>query len=155
MVQVSGLNALRRVIEEESNDGRALAEDPAHNPICTVSRDDSIPCIFVHWKGYATSAQLRFIHECLIDLIKRERMSKTLGDDTALVAVTSEDQDWIGENWTPRAVAAGLRFAASKRPQGYYGRTSVNHIQAVISSKLCVRSFDDLAEARAWLRSAQ
>jgi hypothetical protein len=78
-------------------------------------------------------------------------VSKVLGDDTALVSVGSEDQDWIIWEWMPRAIAAGLRVIASKSPNSYYGRTSVNRIQAVISPKLRVRSFDDLADAREWL----
>jgi hypothetical protein len=150
-MQVSGLDALKRVIEKEPNDGRALIDNLADNPICTVSRDDSVPCLFVQWKGYATSAQLRFIHERLIGLIERHRVCKVLGDDTALVAVSSEDQDWIIGDWFPRAIAAGLRFAASKRPRGYYGRASVNRIQAVISAKFKIKSFDSLTDARAWL----
>jgi hypothetical protein len=151
MVGLSGLDVLKRVIEEESNDGRALAENLADNPICAVSLDDAVPCIRVQWRGYATSAQLRFIHESLIGLIKRHRVSKVLGDDSALVSVTSEDQDWIIWEWLPRAIAAGLRVVASKNPNGYYGRMSVNRIQAVISPKLRVRSFDNLTDARQWL----
>lgn len=148
---LGGLTALKRAIEEESRDGRALAENLADNPICSVTKDDAVPCIFIQWKGYATSAQIRFIHECLIALIERNRISKILGDDTALVTVSTEDQDWIIWDWIPRAIAAGLRFAASKSPKGYYGRASVSRIQAVISPKIGVRSFDNLADARAWL----
>jgi hypothetical protein len=151
MTGLSGLDALKRVIEEESNDGRALAENLADNPICAVSFDDAVPCVRLQWRGYATSAQLRFIHECLIGLIKQHHVSKILGDDTALVSVTSEDQDWIIWEWIPRAIAAGLRVIASKRPHGYYGRVSVDRILAVISPKLRVRSFDDLTDARQWL----
>jgi hypothetical protein len=52
---MSGLDALKRIIENESNKGRALAENLADNPICIASRDDGVPCIFVQWKGYATA----------------------------------------------------------------------------------------------------
>jgi hypothetical protein len=148
---MDGLQALKRIIDKESSDGRALAENLADNPICAVSFDHSIPCIFVQWKGYATSAQIRYVHECLISLIEQHQVSKILGDDTALVAVTGEDQEWITSDWMPRAVAAGLRVAASKSPDGYYGRTSANRIQARISPKITIRSFDDLTDARAWL----
>jgi hypothetical protein len=155
MAQVSGLDALRRVIEEESNDGRALAENLSDNPICTVTRDDDVPCIFVNWKGYATSAQIRFVHECLVGLIGRHGVSKILGDDTALVSIDNEDQEWIIWDWIPRAIAAGLRVVASKKPNGFFGRMSVDRIQAVISPKLRIRSFDNLSDARAWLRHPQ
>jgi len=152
MAGLNGFHALKRVIEEESSDGRALAANLSDNPICAVTRDDSVPCIFVQWRGYATSAQLRYIHECLIGFIERDRISRILGDDTALVSVATEDQEWIIWDWIPRALAAGLRVVASKRPNGYHGRTSVNRIQAVISPKLMIKSFNNLNDARQWLR---
>jgi hypothetical protein len=149
------LAALKHQIETESTDGRALARNLAENPICTVTRDESAQCLFVRWKKYATSAQVRYIHECLIDLIKRYRLSRILGDATALVTIDGEDQDWIIQEWTPRALAAGLRTVASKGPNGYYGRMAAARIQTILSRKLAVRSFDDLAAAREWLCGVQ
>lgn len=87
------VGVLKQLIENESSDGRALARNLADNPICTVMRDDSVPCLFVQWKNCATSAQIRFIHECLIDLIKGQGVSEILGDDTALVNISTGDQD--------------------------------------------------------------
>jgi hypothetical protein len=145
------VGVLKQLIENESSDGRSLARNLADNPIRTVARDDSVPCLFVQWKNCATSAQIRFIHECLIDLIKGQGVSEILGDDTALVNISSGDQDWIAQDWLPRARVAGLRTASSKGPNGYYGRTSVIRIQSMLSSKLIIRSFDDLENARKWL----
>jgi hypothetical protein len=68
-------------------DSRALAKNLADNPIYAVALDDAIPCIRVQWRSYATSTQLRFVHESLIGLIERHRVSNVLGDDTALVCV--------------------------------------------------------------------
>ena len=147
------VGVLKQLIENESSDGRALARNLADNPICTVTRDDSVPCLFVQWKNCATNAQIRFIHECLIDLIKGQGVSKILGDDTALVNISTGDQDWIAQDWLPRAMLAGLRTASSKGPNGYHGRTSVIRIQSMLSSKLIIRSFDDLENARKWLAS--
>jgi hypothetical protein len=152
MMRLSGFDALKRAVEEESNDGRALAKSLSDNPIGEVTLDESVPCIFVRWKGYATSVQLRYIHECLIDFIERERVSRILGDDTALVSAAAEDQAWIIWNWIPLAMVAGLWIVASKIPNSYYGKTSVGRIQAVISPKIRIKSFDDLADARRWLR---
>jgi hypothetical protein len=102
-------------------------------------------------EGLRDSAQVRFIHESLIRLIEQDRVAKILADDTALVTLKGTDQDWIIWDWMPRAIAAGLRFAASKSPKSFYGRTSVNRIQVIISPQLTVRSFENLAAARAWL----
>lgn len=94
-----------------------------------MALDDSVPCITIVWKQYATSRQLRFIHENILQMLIRHRVSKILGDDTALPTIHAEDRVWITENWIPRARAAGLVAAASKRPEAYFGQLAVAKIQ--------------------------
>jgi len=145
------LDGLQYLLDGESSDGHALADDLENNPICTVSYDCDVPCLVVRWKHYATSAQVRYIHECLIRLIRKHRVSKILGDDTDLVNIAAIDQHWIVQDWMPRAIAAGLKTAASIKPRAYFGQTSVNRILSFLPAGLAIRSFDNLEEGRAWL----
>ncbi len=64
--------------------------------------DSEVPCITVVWKRYATSAQLRYVHEQLLCLLGGGGVA-VLGDDTQLPTIHREDQRWIAENWWPRA----------------------------------------------------
>jgi len=132
---------------------RRLAENLADNPICAVTVDASIPCIVLVWKRYATSAQLRFIQESALRLLRENALHKILGDDTALPTIHGDDRSWIAENWMPRAIAAGLRAVASKSPLAHFGRVSVDAVLSVAPAPLIWRSFDDMAAARRWLKS--
>jgi hypothetical protein len=146
-----GYDELTRFVETESGDGRALVRNPEDNPICSILYDIAIPSLVIRWKGYATSAQLRFIHETLIHLISKYRADRILGDDTALPTISERDQDWITHSWMPRAIAFGLRWAAAKRPHGYFGQASVSRIHTSAPPGLTVRSFESLEEAKQWL----
>ena len=147
------LKELRRRLEAESNDGLQLLRDVADNPVCSISLDETIPCVVVTWKQYATSTQLRYVHENIIRLLEQHRVSKILGDDTGLATIHTEDQKWIVGNWMPRAMASGLRAAASKSPSSYFGKVSVDEVQAAAPAGLALRSFADMEEARQWLKS--
>jgi hypothetical protein len=149
------LAKLKRALEQESNDSIALLNNAADNPICTVRYDDELPGIFVQWRNYATSSQLRFIHEYIIHLLEQHRVQKILGDDTALLTIHSSDQEWITLDWMPRAKRAGFRAAAAKRPTGYFGHLATSSVQTAVASEIEVRSFSDLSEARTWLRSVK
>jgi hypothetical protein len=149
----SSFEGLQRLLEGESGDSRALAHNLEDNPICTVSYDASVPCLVVRWRRHATSAQIRYIHECLIRLITKYRVRKILGDDTDLVSITAIDQHWIVQDWMPRAIAAGLRTAASIKPRAYFGQTSVNRILSFVPVGLMIQSFENPQGATAWLRS--
>ena len=90
-----------------------------------IRHDEANHCIIVVWRQYATHIQFRYIHEKLLSLICEHRVYKLLGDDTALPAIPSEDRFWIIDEWFPRAVKCGLRFAASKQPDAHFGRVAV------------------------------
>jgi hypothetical protein len=116
------LRALREKLRQDTRDSFQLLANFWDNPICSIIHDEAHHCIIVVWKQYATQIQLRDIHENLLTLICKHRVDKILGDDTALPAIPSEDRFWIIEEWFPRAVECGLRFAASKRPASHFGK---------------------------------
>jgi hypothetical protein len=149
----SAFDNLQYLLEGESGDGSVLARNLEDNPICTVSYDPGIPCLAVKWKQYATSTQLRYIHESLIRLIKKHRVSKILGDDMDLVSIAAVDQNWIAHNWMPRAITAGLKSVASIKPRAYFGQISVGRILSIVPVGLVIQSFDHFEDARNWLRN--
>jgi hypothetical protein len=144
---------LREQLGQDSRDSLQLLNNLRDNPICSLNLDEASRCITVVWKQYATKTQLRYIHESLLTLICEHGICKLLGDDTALPTIHSEDQVWIIDEWFPRAVGCGLRFAASKRPDSYFGKLSVSQIQLAAPPDIECRSFEKLHEAREWLET--
>ncbi len=145
------LRELLEKLRQDSGDSFRLLENIRDNPICSVVHDETNRCIRVIWKQYATHIQFRYIHEKLLSLICEHSVSKIMGDDTALPAIPSEDRFWVIDEWFPRAVECGLRFAASKSPDSYFGKLAVTHIQSSAPVGLNCRSFERLEEAREWL----
>jgi hypothetical protein len=47
----------------------------------------------------------------------------------------------------------GLKAAASKCPNAFFGKQSVANIMSGAPPEIAVRSFEKLDEARAWLRT--
>ncbi|HEX3576328.1 MAG TPA: hypothetical protein VHU42_17155 [Rhodopila sp.] len=149
------IQQLQKRLAVESGDSAQLLKDIENNPICSVSVDHTVPCIVVAWKRYATSNQLRFVQEKVIDLLARHGLSKLLGDDTVLPTIHREDQFWLVSDWMPRAAAAGLRSIASKTPASHFGKVSLDNIRSAVCAGVSMRSFGDIAEARQWLQGLQ
>ena len=154
MEEDSELARLQKLVAAEASDGLKLSNNLQDNPICLISVDNSVPCVVVIWKRYATSTQLRFVHEAIIDLLAEHKLARILGDDTDLPTIHGDDQVWIVQNWMPRAVKVGLRAVATKRPSGFYGRLATETVQSLAPSQLTIGSFDDLDDARQWLAKA-
>lgn len=149
------LERLRLQLRTESNDGLSLTKDLRDNPICAVEVDQTVPCVTVVWKRYSTSTQLRFVHEYILRVLKSHRMKAVLGDDTALPTIHAEDQRWLIEDWLPRAHAAGLEAAASKRPHAYFGKLAISAVHTAAPAGVKLRSFETIEDARDWLRSVR
>jgi hypothetical protein len=147
------LAKLMRTVESESVDGAELLKNPKDNPICSLSYDDDARCVTVVWRKYATSAQLRFTHEVIIEMLMQYRTGKILGDDTDLPVVHAEDQRWIIEDWLPRAKAAGLKVAASSLSLAFFGKLSIASIQTRLAKEIMIKVFPNIHLARVWLRN--
>ncbi len=151
--EVTRLRNLVRRLMTDSIDSAELVASPVDNPICAVQVDESIPCVTVVWKRYASSIQLRFVHEKILGLLRQHGLRAVLGDDKALPTLHPEDQRWILEDWLPRAKQAGLIAAASRRPVSHWAQIAIESLQAALSEHVEVQSFDDWGDARAWLRT--
>jgi len=124
------LRQLRSQLRAESSDGLKLMADLENNPICSVSFDASISCVVVTWKRYATSTQLRFVHENILTICKSIGRAKSSATTPRLPTIHAEDQTWIIETWMPRAIGAGLKAVASKHSDSHFGRVSVSNIRS-------------------------
>jgi hypothetical protein len=152
MNQVS-LTNLGRIVERESHDGVLLLQNPYENPICRLGYDQEVRCIEVVWRKYATSAQLRYIHEVILAMLVQHKAEKILGDDTDLPIVHAEDQRWIVEEWLPRARAAGFKAVATKVSMTFFGRVAIGSIQSKLGRDVQIRNFRNIHSARSWLRT--
>ncbi len=144
---------LMRIVEKESVDGIQLVENLDDNPICSLFYDETIRCVTIVWRKYATSAQLRFIHESILDMLTRHDANKILGDDSDLPVIHAEDQKWIIEDWMPRAKAVGLKAAASAVSLSFFGKLSIGSVQARLASAIAIKAFPDIHLARKWLQA--
>lgn len=122
---------------------------------CTVGYDVDVPCVFMTWKGYATTPLFREANARVLACLAERRATRLLGDVADFVLIAAADQDWLTTEWIPRAVAAGLRRAAIVQPTSYFNRVAVENVgRRTDPERLSVGFFDTAEAARAWLRVA-
>jgi hypothetical protein len=145
------LRELREQLRQDSRDSFQLLENFWDNPICSIIHDEPNHCIIVVWKQYATQIQLRFIHENLLTLICKHRVNKILATTQLCLPSLRRTDSGSSTSGFRRAVECGPRFAASKRPDSYFGKLAVSHIHSAAPVGIECRSFEQLHEAREWL----
>jgi hypothetical protein len=149
--QARRLAELRDVLAAGCGDSAALAADPAENPVCSVTVDPAARCVVLVWKRYATTPQIRFVHELMLDLLQRNGLHDILADDTLLPTIHVDDRRWIVEDWMPRARAGGLARVSTKSPVGHFGRVAAEEVHGLAPDEIRIAAFDTMDAARRWL----
>lgn len=123
-------------------------------PWMAIRFDRSLQAIHMEWKRYAEGEEFRSGFNVGLELLKQMRVSRWLGDCRLLGPMTQADQQWINQDWHPRAAAAGMRWVALVLPKAAVARLGLTYIiKRVEQSELVINNFTDLESARAWLRS--
>lgn len=152
--QALRVNGLRDLVRRESSEGRSLAANPHDNCVCTIGIDTGADCVELVWKNYATSNQLRFVHEFMLLQVLSQDLSAILGDDTLVPTVHAEDRKWIVEDWMPRARKCGLARIAATVSHRHFGRVAIDEVHLAAPPGIEIRTFPEFAAAREWLRTA-
>lgn len=123
-------------------------------PWMSIRFDGSLQAIHMEWKRYAEGEEFRSGFNVGLELLKQTRVSRWLGDCRLLGPMTQADQQWINQDWHPRAAAAGMRWVALVLPKAAVARLGLTYIiKRVEQSELAINNFTDIESARAWLRS--
>ena len=119
-----------------------------------------VPCLIVQWHGFANSAEFRALMDRGLALYEaKARQFRPLGwlADTRLVgAVRSDVQQWLKDDWNPRAAAAGIRHVSFVVPETVFGQISVGtyseNVARADAYAIDPSQHHTLAAAKAWLR---
>jgi hypothetical protein len=75
-----------------------------------------------------------------------------LADIKDMKIIAMEDQQWLNEEFLPRATKFGFKSIAIVKPDFYFNKVAVETISyKVDKDKLTINFFDNIDEAKEWL----
>jgi|SRR6267378_4191878 len=124
-------------------------------PWLTISWDSKHRCVYAEFKAFATSSEFRTGTLAILEAIRTNKAEALVSDNRRLELVTSEDQLWIRDTWTPIAVEAGLRRIAVVLADRGLGKFASETILSEMGDKtFATRTFSSLDEALRWVAAA-
>lgn len=123
----------------------------ADEPWLSIEWDRGRNCVYAEWKGFANSAEFRASLIKIVDAIRQRNVPALVSDNRRLEGVTSADQLWIRDTWTPLAVAAGLKRIAVVVAHHGLGRIATEEILSQMGTSLfATHTFTTVSEATEW-----
>jgi hypothetical protein len=117
----------------------------------TSSFDDANGWVYNEWKGEVTVDEV--IEACVVSIeyLEEQKSPKILNDNSQLKGSWDEANEWIAQNWMPRALAAGLKKFAHITSPDVFGALSAEEL-VTQAKDFEMRIFNNRAEAKAWLK---
>jgi hypothetical protein len=123
-------------------------------PFCKIYYYEDIKTVHIDWGKFAKKEQ--FIEACdfSLELLSKNKVSKMIADNSKASVVAVENQNWLTENWFPRALEKGFRYSAVVLSDDTFIKYAVKKIENKINDELfVVQYFNSVDNAREWLRS--
>ena len=123
-----------------------------HETYIQISYNATEDWVLANWTGFQTVKSVKDGCEKILQCLTDESCHKVLNDNTHVEGIWSGAAAWVGAEWFPRMSQAGLqRFAWVYSPSVFSQLSTdkaLNHTKGGF-----VRTFYDMEEAKAWLRS--
>lgn len=117
----------------------------------TIEVDTENRWIFTDWQGYLTAENIKTGATAYVNALAKAGFSCVLNDTRSVRGPWDHSMDWVLNEWAPSAAQAGLRyFAMITTPE-----TLADSSNATFYAQLTAfeaQLFDNLVDARAWLR---
>ena len=124
----------------------------ANTEIYNIYFYKEINSVVREWNGYATSKQFKQGTELMLNMLIKNNCSKVLADIKDMKIIAMEDQQWLNEEFLPRATTFGFKAIAIVKPNYYFNKVAVETISyKADKEKLTINFFDNVEEAKEWL----
>jgi len=88
----------------------------------------------------------------MLNTLIQNNCSKVLADIKDMKIIAMEDQQWLNEEFLPRATTFGFKAIAIVKPNYYFNQVAVETISyKADKDKLTINFFDNIEDAKAWL----
>jgi hypothetical protein len=119
----------------------------------SIETDKKNNWIYYKWRGFLLIEELKTGYNKILEVLEKERLDTALADHSNIVGPWNEANEWLVNEWTPRANKSGLRNLAINTAGDLFSNISlelflINNKQTNYSTQV----FDTLEDAKSWLK---
>lgn len=119
----------------------------------TIRWDDNLGAIHHTWNKYLDGEAFREGCETMLELAKQHDDPKILIDHREMKLVDQKDQEYIREDWIPRAVETGAKYHVVVHQESTIAEMNLDSVIDLDGIDYKARMTSDMEEGRKWLRS--
>lgn len=123
---------------------------------CKIYFHDDLKAVHLDWNAQSTSGQFREACDFALNLLIEKKARKMIADNSKVSAVSEENQNWLIENWFPRAIEKGFEYSAVIQSNKEGVKSALQFIVSKVSTNhVIVQNFQELSSAKQWLKKVK
>ncbi|GAA4315047.1 STAS/SEC14 domain-containing protein [Nibribacter koreensis] len=120
----------------------------------TIEYSEKNNWVYNNWIGYQSYESIVSGANACIKVLNQHHCSFLLNDNRQIIGPWNHAVEWIATDWTPRAIAAGLRYFAHVVDKDSLAKLSSEEMKQSADG-FEMQIFGDIDEATAWLEAHQ
>jgi hypothetical protein len=121
----------------------------------SIEYDHQHKWVYNNWKGYQSYENVVTGANACLEFFIQYKCACLLNDNRQVVGPWDHATDWIATDWTPRALRAGMKFFAHVVDKQTLAGMSAEQLHQKIGHVFEMKVFDDIEEAKDWLKNCQ
>ncbi len=124
------------------------------NDFCEMNYESATSIIYCHWSGLLSMKAVKIGGLKMIELLSSKNCHKILNSNLGVKGTFSGASEWIGTEFFPFAIKAGLKHFAWVLANDVFAKNSAQKsVKSGEAVNEYVTQFTDLESAKAWLVS--
>jgi hypothetical protein len=120
----------------------------------TVEYNEKANWVYNNWIGYQSFDSIVSGANACAEVLQQHSCSFLLNDNRQIIGPWNHAVEWIATDWTPRAIAAGLRYFAHVVDSDSLAKLSSEEMKQTTDG-FEMQIFGDIDQATSWLASHQ
>ncbi len=117
----------------------------------TISYREEYGRIDTDWKGFQTLESVKRGCLLMLDMLKKNKCTKVLNDNTNVLGTWSEAADWVGGEWFAMMEEAGLKYFAWVFSHSSFSQLSARKSVDIMTGNVVTQFFTDIEAAANWI----
>jgi hypothetical protein len=125
------------------------------NVFLSIEFDNQNKWVYNNWKGYQSYENVMAGANACIEIIQQYKCPCLLNDNRQVVGPWDHATDWIANDWTPRALKAGMKYFAHVVDKQTLAAMSAEEMHRKVGTVFEMKVFDNMEAAKAWLNQCR
>ena len=134
---------------------KVITKNDMGRAICEMYYDKENNWIHAEWEGFANLESIKSWGESFIDLLETTKCPYFLNDDSKSSGPWTSALDWIQSFLIPNAIEKGAKYYAHVISESAFAALSSQELNSKIADILEIGSFNNVANAKEWLKEKQ